>query len=77
MAQNDGRKATGHLKEVELPSANAVVELTNAKTGELIYCYRANGKTFRAPVFAGGKYTLKAGQDKADKVLLKNVSPTK
>jgi len=77
MAQNDGRKATGHLKEVELPTANAVVELTNAKTGELIYCYRAQGKTFRAPVFAGGKYTLKAGQDKADKVLLKNVSPTK
>jgi hypothetical protein len=77
MAQNDSRKPTGHLKEVELPAANAVVELTETQSGQLVYCYRATGKTFRAPVFADGKYTLKAGTDKADKVLLKNVAPIK
>jgi hypothetical protein len=75
MAQNDSRKPTGHLKEVELPAANAVVELTETQSGQLVYCYRATGKTFRAPVFADGKYTLKAGTDKADKVLLENVAP--
>ena len=71
--ENDGRKAIAHLDEVKLPVENAVVELTNDK-GELIYCYRVTGHSFKAPVFAPGKYTLKAGANKAEKTLLKDVA---
>lgn len=74
VTENDGRKAVGHLKSVSLPANNAVVELTDAKTGELIYCYRAKGETFKAPVYKKGQYTLKAGKDKPTQVLLENVS---
>ena len=67
---NDGRKPVGFLKEVSLPVENAVVQLANDDTGELVYCYRVNGAVFKAPVFAKGTYTLKAGCDTADTVLL-------
>lgn len=59
------------MKEVKLPVENAVVELTNEKTGELIYCYRAKGKTFKAPVYTKDKHTLKAGKNKAEQIMLK------
>jgi hypothetical protein len=72
---NDGRKPVGYLKEVTLPAENAVVELTNTQTGELIYCYRVKGKTFKAPVYDNAKHTLKAGSEKADQVLLQEVMP--
>ena len=65
-----------HLKPVSLPVPNAVVELTDTKTGELIYCYRAKGETFKAPVYKNGNYTLKAGKDKPTQVLLENVPVT-
>ena len=69
-ALNDGRKPIGTLPEVKLPAGNAVVALSDSDTGELVYCYRVEGKTFRAPVYAPGKYTLKAGKNRPDKVLL-------
>ena len=72
---NDGRKPVGYLKEVKLPVKNAVVELTNDKTGELVYCYRAKGKTFKAPVYSKDKHTLKAGKNKAELVILKGSMP--
>jgi hypothetical protein len=71
---NDGRRPIGQLQPVRLPARNAVVELTNADTGELIYCHRAEARTFAAPVFAPGRYTLRAGQDQPDLVLLSAVS---
>jgi hypothetical protein len=71
--ENDGRKPHDHLKEVTLPVENAVVELTTAN-GDLVYCYRVKGKSFKAPVFAAGKYTLKAGKNKAEKTLLENIN---
>ena len=36
---------------------------------------RAKGKTLAAPVFASGKYTLFAGENVAEKVLLKGAAP--
>ncbi|MEO0452923.1 MAG: hypothetical protein AAFY98_02140 [Verrucomicrobiota bacterium] len=75
IAQNDGRKVTAYLEEVKLPVENAVVELVDESNDELIYCYRAKGKTFRAPVYRDGKYTLRAGKDRADQTLLQSVSP--
>ncbi|MCF7956396.1 MAG: hypothetical protein K9M75_11380 [Phycisphaerae bacterium] len=74
-ADNDGRKPVGYLNEVKLPVENAVVELTNEKTGELIYCYRVKGKTFKAPVYTNDKHTLKAGKNKATQILLKGAVP--
>ena len=75
VAENDGRKPVGYLKEVTLPVQNAVVELTNDETGELVYCFRAKGKTFRAPVYSKAKYTLKAGENRGDIVLLAGALP--
>lgn len=71
---NDGRQVYSYLKRVALPVENAVVELTNVETGELVYCFRVRGSTFKAPVYQEGKYTLKAGQDKATHVMLKGVT---
>lgn len=68
--ENDGREPIAFLKEVELPVEDAVVELTEAGSGKLIYCYRASGKTFKAPVFEKGVYTLKAGKNEPDQVLI-------
>jgi hypothetical protein len=73
VAQNDGRQPVGYLPEVELPAENAVVALINEATYELIYCYRVNEKTFRAPVYAKGRYSLRAGIDRPDTVLLSGI----
>lgn len=73
VAVNDGRHPVGYLEEVKLPCVNAVVALTHDTTGELIYCYRVKGHTFRAPVYSKGIYTLRAGVDSGDRVLLQGV----
>ncbi|TWT80726.1 PhoD-like phosphatase [Planctomycetes bacterium CA13] len=69
-SENDGRKPVGYLKEVTLPVENAVVELTNEVTGELVYCFRTKGKSFKAPVYSKAKHTLKAGRNNGEKTLL-------
>ncbi|MGB0369957.1 MAG: hypothetical protein ACPGN3_01305 [Opitutales bacterium] len=71
--QNDGRKTIGTLPRVELPTPNAVVALTDSETGELIYCYRTEGESFEAPVFAEGTFTLTAGLDSPKSILLDSV----
>ncbi|HKK17655.1 MAG TPA: hypothetical protein VJ952_03155, partial [Opitutales bacterium] len=68
--KNDGRKPIGYLPEVKLPFENAVLALSDRDTGELIYCYRVEGNTFRAPVYTPARYILKAGKNRPDKVLL-------
>lgn len=68
--ENDGREPIGRLQKVRLPVKDAVVELTNAETGELVYCYRVKGRRFEAPVFEEGRYTLKAGKNRPETVLL-------
>jgi len=72
---NDGRKPIGHLKEVTLPINNAVVKLTNDQTNELIYCYRIQGKTFKAPVYTNEKHTLRVGSTTADQIILQGAMP--
>jgi hypothetical protein len=72
VSENDGRKPVAHLKEVTLPFENVVVELTDSSTGELIYCHRVYGKTFKAPVFKKGAYTFKVGKDKPESILLQD-----
>lgn len=70
---NDARAPIAHLQEVKLPVENAVVELTDSESGELIYCYRAKGKVFEAPVFKPGTYTLKVGRDRPEMALLSGI----
>lgn len=72
VSENDGRAPIAHLKEVPLPFENTVVELTDSTSGELIYCYRVQGKSFKAPVFKKGTYTLKVGKDRPESILLKD-----
>ncbi|PXA04363.1 hypothetical protein DDZ13_07470 [Coraliomargarita sinensis] len=72
LAQNDGRKPVAYLDEVELPVENAVVELTEAKSGALVYCYRVKGARFKAPVYEPGVYTLRVGEDRPELVLLES-----
>jgi hypothetical protein len=60
------------MDEVKLPFNNSVIELTDDLTGELIYCYRVKGEKFSAPIFREGSYTLRAGLNRADTVILKD-----
>ena len=72
VSDNDGRIPIGYLKEVILPMDNAVVELTNDTADELVYCYRIKGRKFSAPVYEKGAYTLRAGLNRAEKVVLRD-----
>ena len=69
VSENDGRKPITRFPETTLPETNMVVALINDSTGETVYCYRIGQKTFSAPVYAKGSYTLKAGKSTADKVI--------
>ena len=71
VSENDGRKPIARFPEAELPAANMVVALINDDSGETVYCYRISQKTFSAPVYAKGSYTLKAGKSTADTVIAK------
>ena len=71
-SENDGRTVVSHLQQVELPVQGGVVELTNADSGQLIYCYRVKGSHFEAPVYSSGRYTLRAGKDQPTQILLKD-----
>ncbi|MDQ8199693.1 hypothetical protein QEH56_16140 [Pelagicoccus enzymogenes] len=75
VSENDGRRVVGYLEKVTLPFSEAVVELWNEDTGELVYCRRVKGNSFEAPVFANAKHTLKAGLDRAEIVLLSSEIP--
>ena len=43
--------------------------------GEILYTVRAAGNRFRPPVYAGGKYTVKIGNDRPDGKTLRNLRP--
>ncbi|MEO0793633.1 MAG: hypothetical protein AAFX93_00640 [Verrucomicrobiota bacterium] len=77
MDLNDGREPIAHLPSVILPHANAVVQLTDQATGELIYCYRLQnqaGEAYEAPIFTSSAYQLAIGQSQPDTVLLDNIN---
>ena len=73
-ADNDGRKPAGWLPELRFEGASdAVVQVLEEKTGELLYTLRIAGADFQPPVFAPGAYTVKAGRHKPDAVELKGL----
>ncbi|MGB2561176.1 MAG: hypothetical protein ACPIG6_11305, partial [Akkermansiaceae bacterium] len=71
VSDNDGRKPIAHFPEINLTEADMVVGLINDVSGETVYCHRVRGKSFTAPVYAKGSYTLKAGKSTADTVIAK------
>lgn len=66
-ADNDGRKPVAWLPELVFEgAANPVVQVIGEATGEILYTVRVAGDRFRPPVYAPGKYAVKAGRDKPD-----------
>ncbi len=78
MHDNDGRKPFGWLPEVQIAGApDAVVQVVEESSGEVLYTVRSNGATFQAPVYNDGLYTLKVGMDFPDNVLMPGLKPAK
>jgi hypothetical protein len=71
MDDNDGRKPAAWLPELTIEGApSAVVQVIAEATGEILYTVRTFGAKWQPPVFAPGKYTVRAGRDQADTSIL-------
>ena len=78
MKDNDGRKPFGWLPEIQIVGvADAVVQVIDESSGDVLYTIRSNGATFQAPVYADGLYTLKAGRNSPDRVSMPGLKPGK
>lgn len=76
MKDNDGRRPVGWLPEVMVEDeSSAVFQVIEDSTGEVLYTVRSQGNSFSAPVYAAGTYTLKAGRDRPDRIVLNKVMP--
>ena len=70
----DGRKVHGNLPEVKLDGVtNPVVQVIAEATGEILYTVRSQTESFQPRVYAPGKYTVKAGQNKPDTMIAKDI----
>lgn len=75
MADNDGRKPTAWLPELVFEGAtNPVVQVVDDQTGAVLYTLRIRGNRIQPGVFSSGTFSVKAGRDRPDHVVLKNVS---
>jgi hypothetical protein len=64
---NDGRKIAGYLPELMIRGAkNAVVQVVDEATDEILYTVRTPGDRFRPRVYREGSYTVKVGRDLPD-----------
>jgi hypothetical protein len=71
---NDGRKVHAKLQEVKIDGLkNPVVQVSDDATGEILYTVRSLTETFTPRVYAPGKYTIKAGKDRADAVVASGI----
>jgi len=78
MKDNDGRKPFGWLPEIQIAGApDAVIQVVEESSGEVLYTVRSNGATFQAPVYADGLYTLKVGRNFLDRVYKPGLKPAK
>lgn len=72
---NDGRKIHAHLPVVKLDGVlNPVVQVIAEASGEILYTVRSQTESFNPRVYAPGKYTIKAGKDKPDILIAKNIA---
>jgi alkaline phosphatase D len=76
--QNDGRKVTRHLPELNVTGVKQpLIEVTDEASGELVYALRATGPGFRPHVFAPGKYSVRISNPETGKsATLRNLEPT-
>jgi len=78
MQDNDGRQSVGHLPAVKVDGADsAVFQVINEATNDVLYTVRSQTNTFRAPVYADGTYTVRAGTDKPDGKEVTGLKPVK
>lgn len=68
MKDNDGRKVTHHLPEMSFGIENPVIQVIEESSGDTLYTVRHRGNKVSPQVYAAGKYTVKYGEDKPDKV---------
>jgi hypothetical protein len=62
---NDGREVIGWLPELVMEDAdNAVVQVIEEASGEILYTVRVRGTRFQPRVYAPGKHTIQIGRDK-------------
>lgn len=67
MDDNDGRKPAAWLPELAFEGApDAVVQVVEEKSGELLYTLRTPGPRWQPAVFAPGAYTVRVGRDRPD-----------
>jgi hypothetical protein len=64
--ENYGRTPTGYLPRLEISGLeNAVVQVTDEDSGEIVYTLRISGNTFAPMVFGEGPYTVSVGDGPA------------
>ncbi|CAN0416705.1 unnamed protein product, partial [Laminaria digitata] len=67
MEENYGRKAVAYLPELQISGMdNAVVQVVEDRTQEVVYTLRINGSNFQPKVFAQGSYTVHVGDQDND-----------
>ncbi len=65
---NYGRKAVAWLPTIEVRGAtDPVVRVDDEATGEMVYCIRIKGESWRPKVFRAGRYTVTVGEGDAAK----------
>ncbi len=77
VSDNDGRKPVAWLPMIEIQgSANAVMQVIEEATGEIVTTYRTDGPRFQPGVFSLGSYTLKFGRNRPDGIALRGLQAT-
>jgi len=76
-ADNDGRRPVGWLPELVFEgAADAVVQVVEDATGDVLYTVRASGGRFQPRVYAKGPHTVKVGRDRPDGPSLAGLEPS-
>lgn len=74
MEENDGRNPAAWLPELRFEGVtDPVVQVADEQSGEVLYTVRIQGDSFQPAVFAPGSYTVRAGRDSPDAVVLESV----
>jgi hypothetical protein len=72
---NDGRRAVAWLPELVILDADrAVVQVIEDRTGEILYTTRVSGDRVQPTVYSAGSFTVKAGVDRPETVVLKGLA---
>ncbi|NIP95501.1 MAG: hypothetical protein GWO24_19475, partial [Akkermansiaceae bacterium] len=71
MSENDGRKVFAKLPRFSVKDyENPVYQVIDDRDGEILYTTRSESRLVEAPVYAPGKYTVKAGKDQPELTVL-------